>query len=211
MSFDQFISAISEALSRPLPGIQAQVRMSSMKRIQEIMGSLPSAEAKPSSVLLLLYPVGDDIYTVFIQRPDYGGVHSGQISLPGGKREQGDSDLRETALRESHEEVGIIPENIKILGKLSDLYIPPSKFLVSPFLGHTFRRPDFIRDPSEVDEIIEIKIKDLFHERAMQEIKHTIGSGIQIKSPAYVVNSYVIWGATAMILSEFKEVIKPFL
>ncbi len=191
--------------------MQAQLRMSSMKRIQELTGSVPSPEAKPSSVLLLLYPIGKDIYIVFIQRPDYQGVHSGQISLPGGKREPEDFNLTDTALRESNEEVGIIPEEVRILGKLSDLYIPPSRFLVSPFVGYSIQRPDFIKDPSEVDEIIELKIRDLFSDTALQVTKHRIGVGIQIKAPAFVVNGYVIWGATAMILSEFKEVIKALL
>jgi len=211
VSFDHFISAISEALSHPLPGLQAQLRMSSMKRVQELMGVVPSIKAKPSSVLLLLYPVEGAFYIVFIQRPDYEGVHAGQISLPGGKREPGDSDLTETALRESHEEVGIIPEDVRILGKLSDLYIPPSRFLVTPFVGYCPNRPDFVKNPTEVDEIIEVKISDLFSEPALQVIKHKVGLGIQIKAPAFVVNGCVIWGATAMILSEFKEVIREFL
>jgi len=209
--FEHFIASISEALSRPLPGMQAQLRMSSMKRIQELAGTVSTSKAKPSSVLLLFYPIGNDIYTIFIQRPDYEGVHSGQISLPGGKREPDDSNLTETALRESYEEVGIIPEKIRILGKLSDLYIPPSRFLVSPFVGYSTQRPDFIIDPSEVDEIIEIKIRDLFSDTALQVTKHRIGLGIHIKAPAFVVNGYVIWGATAMILSEFKEMIKEYL
>lgn len=211
LSFDQFISSVSVALSQPLPGLKAQLRMSSMKRILELMGNVPSPKAKPSSVLILLYPVDNEIYTVLIQRPDYGGVHAGQISLPGGKREPGDTDLTETALRESKEEVGIVPDHITILGRLSDLYIPPSRFLVSPFVGFSPHRPDFRRDPDEVDEIIELKITDLFSAGAIQESTHKVGLGIQIKAPAFVVNGYVIWGATAMILSEFKEVIKDFL
>ncbi|TSA27429.1 MAG: CoA pyrophosphatase [Bacteroidetes bacterium] len=175
------------------------------------MGTAPPLSAKPSGVLLLIYPIEEEPCMVFIQRPDYGGVHSGQISLPGGKRERGDPDLLATALRESQEEVGIIREQIEILGRLSDLYIPPSRFLVSPFVGYCRYRPDFIKDPSEVKEIIEVKIRDLFSEEALQLLKHNVGLGIRLKAPAFVVNGHVIWGATAMILSEFKEVIREDL
>jgi len=150
-------------------------------------------------------------YIVFIRRPEYGGVHSGQISFPGGKQEPHDMDLSNTAMRESHEEVGIIPGKVRILGKLSDLYIPPSKFLVSPFLGYSTERPEFKRDPSEVDEVIEIKLSDLFRDQSVHVVKITTGLGVQIKTPAYVVDGTVIWGATAMILSEFREVIRPIL
>lgn len=211
MPFDQFVLALTEALSQPLPGLHAQLRMSSMRRVQELMSSVPSARVKPSGVLLLLYPVGKDLFIVFIQRPEYGGVHAGQISLPGGKQEPDDPDLTTTALRESKEEVGIVPERVRILGKLSDLYIPPSRYLVSPFVGYCSTRPEFVKDPAEVEEIIEVKICDLFSESAYQVTRHKVGLGIQIKAPAFVVNGHVIWGATAMILSEFKEVIQEYL
>ncbi|NQV01932.1 MAG: CoA pyrophosphatase, partial [Bacteroidia bacterium] len=131
--------------------------------------------------------------------------------LPGGKQEPDDPDLSATALRESQEEVGINPEGVRVLGKLSDLYIPPSRYLVSPFVGWSSSRPEFVKDPTEVQEIIEVKISDLFSEGAYQVTKHKAGLGIQFKAPAFVVNGHVIWGATAMILSEFKEVIREYL
>lgn len=211
MAFHQFISAVAEALDQPLPGKEAQMRMASMRRIQEIMHSVMPAKPRPSGVLLFLYPMDNEPYIVFIRRPEYGGVHSGQISFPGGKQEPHDMDLSNTAMRESHEEVGIIPGKVRILGKLSDLYIPPSKFLVSPFLGYSTERPEFKRDPSEVDEVIEIKLSDLFRDQSVHVVKITTGLGVQIKTPAYVVDGTVIWGATAMILSEFREVIRPIL
>jgi len=175
------------------------------------MGTIRPENPTPSSVLLLLYPYKGEVYTVFMLRPDYGGIHSGQISLPGGKQEPDDPDLQTTALRESYEEVGIIPEKVEVLGQLSDLYIPPSRFLVTPFIGFSDVRPDFVRDPAEVEEIIEINIRDLFSEKAFQVKRHKIGIGVHIKAPAFVVNSHVIWGATAMILSEFNDVIREYL
>jgi len=211
MLFDQFISFVSDALKKPLPGLTAQIQMSSMKRLQELMSSVQSGKTIPSSVLLLLYPIEDEIYIVFIQRPDYKGVHAGQISFPGGKWEPEDEDQVITALRESKEEVGINPETVRILGKLSDLYIPPSRYLVSPYIGYCMTRPDFVKDPNEVKEIIEIKLRDLFSESSYQVTDHKVGLGIRFKAPAFVVNGHTIWGATAMILSEFKAMIKEDL
>ena len=211
MAFHIFISNVSHALTQPLPGIEAQLKMSSMKRIRELMTTIRPKNPIPSSVLLILYPYRKEIYTVFILRPDYGGVHSGQISLPGGKKEPSDPDLQTTALRESYEEVGIVPEKVQVLGQLSDLYIPPSRFLVTPIIGCMETRPDFARDPAEVEEIIEVNIRDLFSEKAFQIKRHKVGMGMHIKAPAFVVDNYVIWGATAMILSEFNDMIKAYL
>ena len=211
MTFNELIPAITNELAQPLPGLQAQLKMSSMKRIQGLMESIRPNNPTPSGVLLLLYPFNNEIYTVLMLRPDYGGVHSGQISLPGGKKEPDDSNLETTALRESQEELGIIPKKVNVLGRLSELYIPPSRFLVSPFVGYSDVRPDFVKDPAEVEEIIEVNIRDLFSEKAFQLKRHKIGLGVHFKSPAFVVNNWVVWGATAMILSEFKELIKKYL
>ena len=98
-----------------------------------------------------------------------------------------------------------------MLGRLTDLYIPPSKFLVTPFIGFSEVRPDFVRDPAEVEKIIEIDIRELFSEKAFQVKRHKVGMDVHIKAPAFVVNNHVIWGATAMILSEFNELTKNYL
>ena len=182
-----------------------------MRWIDGLIETMRHKNPIPSSVLLLLYPSEGEVFTVLMLRPDYGGIHSGQISLPGGRQEPVDPDLETTALRESQEEVGIIPENVRMLGRLSDLYIPPSRFLVTPFIGFSEARPDFVRDPTEVEEIIEINIRELFSEQAFQVKRHKVGMGVHIKAPAFVVNNHVIWGATAMILSEFNELIKADL
>jgi len=178
-----------------------------MRRILELMGSATPGNATKSSVLLLLYPWMDEIYTVFMLRPDYGGVHGGQISFPGGKYEPGDSDLQSTALRETWEELGIEPQKVTIIGALSDLYIPPSRYLVKPFVGFIPERPNFQADPQEVEEVIELPVSQLIRETSVQTVRHKIGPGVRMKAPAYLVNGYIIWGATAMIFSEFKEII----
>jgi 8-oxo-dGTP pyrophosphatase MutT (NUDIX family) len=212
MDFNAFILQTTSAVAQPLPGINAQLKMSSMRRFLEISSSVKPLHPTYSSVLILLFPVNGEAFTVLMKRPDYGGVHSGQISLPGGKFEPDDETLMKTALREAQEEIGIHPESVHIIGRLTDLYIPPSRYLVSPFIGWTAHRPQFIRDPNEVAEVIEVGIAELFDEENQSVRKIRLPLGIRMKVPAYVVSgNQVIWGATAMILSEFKEVIRDLL
>jgi len=211
MDFLTFILGVEEALRRPLPGLAAQLKMSSMRKLHRLVKLSRPEHAIKSSVLLLLYPVKQDIKIVFIQRADYPGIHAGQIGLPGGKYEPADKDLVVTALRESQEEIGIIPKEVHMIGKLTDLFIPPSRFLVTPYVGFMHVKPDFVIDKEEIAGIIEINIRDLFHEQARQIRKFTIGIGIRFRFPAYVVDGTIIWGATAMIISEFKEIVDPLL
>ena len=140
-------------------------------------------------------------------RSEYGGVHSGQISLPGGKFEETDESLIYTALRESQEEIGIDPGQVQIIGQLTEMYIPPSNFQVTPVVGYQASRPHFTADPKEVAKIIEIKLEDLLDERNRQMKKMKISLGFSLKVPSYFINKNIIWGATAMILSEFREIV----
>jgi 8-oxo-dGTP pyrophosphatase MutT (NUDIX family) len=207
MLFKDLISQLQSRLREPLPGLKAQLTMTSSTRIRELMDFSVPGDAVPSSVLLLLYPVMSDVFTVFIQRPNYEGIHSGQISLPGGKAEAGDSDPAATALREAREEIGIDPGEVTILGKLTDLYIPPSNFLVSPYIGYSASRPAFVPDPGEVVRTVEVKLADLFSDLNKKEVTLRIRGGVEITAWAYVINKDVIWGATAMIVAEFSEIV----
>jgi 8-oxo-dGTP pyrophosphatase MutT (NUDIX family) len=157
-----------------------------------------------------LYPVGKDIFTVLIRRPVYEGVHSGQIALPGGKYQEADGNLLQTALREANEEVGIIPDKVKIIGPLTDLLIPPSKFLLTPFLAYSSSRPLFHADPNEVAEIIETDIRAI-SDKNLKEKDITVHGGRVFRTPYYDIQSHVVWGATGMILSEFAELIRGWL
>jgi 8-oxo-dGTP pyrophosphatase MutT (NUDIX family) len=209
--FDNFIREVSSALAKPLPGAPAQVKMSSMRRIMELSQAFTPSRAVRSSVLILLYVRRDDFYTAFIKRSDYNGVHSGQIGLPGGKSEPSDRDLIQTALRESHEEIGLIPQQVRVIGKLTDLYIPPSNYLVTPVVGYLDTEPVFHRDPEEVEDIIEVRLLDFLSDHVVKKVKIPLKLGLSIKAPAFVINGHVIWGATAMMMSEFIEVIRPVL
>jgi 8-oxo-dGTP pyrophosphatase MutT (NUDIX family) len=205
--FQIFTDSLREKLCKPLPGLEAQLRMTSLPRMRELMNFTIREDAQPSGVLILFYPVDSKIYTVFILRPTYDGVHSGQVSLPGGKREAADQDITETALREAAEEIGVDAADVVIIGKLTDLYIPPSNFLVTPVVGYTFSRPSFRIDPFEVEKIIEADISLLLDNPTIKQLKITVRDGMEIETPAFIMDGNIIWGATAMIISELREIV----
>jgi len=184
-----------------LPGQPAHLRMIPPHRIPEF--NLGNGTGRSAAVLLLLYPCGDGVCCVFIQRPEYDGYHSGQISLPGGKFQKTDRDLTHTALREASEEVGILPEQVKVLGAMTDLFIPPSNFLLTPILGYQLQKPEFVADPREVAEIFETDISS-FNTANRKEKDITLHNGKVVRTPFYDIEGRVIWGATAMIMSEFE-------
>jgi 8-oxo-dGTP pyrophosphatase MutT (NUDIX family) len=208
MEFNGFIRLLSDRLKGPLPGQEAQLKMSSNIRLRELMNFSTPEEAVPSSVLALLYPVDGKPWMVFIQRPTYEGVHSGQIAFPGGKAEPGDQGPAGTALRESYEEVGVDPAQVHLLGRLTDLYIPPSNFIVSPFVGYCRERPSFVTDPSEVERIVEVPFRMILSDKCIEVKKFVVRNDLEIEAPAFVVMGNVIWGATAMILSELRELLR---
>jgi 8-oxo-dGTP pyrophosphatase MutT (NUDIX family) len=196
---------------QPLPGLEAQLLMASRKRLNFKFPSGLRSSARPSGVLLLLYPKDEEICFILMRRPDYTGVHSGQISLPGGKFEPGDRDLIATALREAKEEVGIKPSAVKIIGTLTPLYIPPSNYIVTPAVGWAERRPEFKADPREVDEMIEVRLSDFLDDRNVQSKRIKLFMGISANFPCFYIEGNIIWGATAMMLSEFREILKEIL
>lgn len=206
-----FVNWLPERLKKPLPGRVAQNRMSSKKRIRELLSVVSTGDEHVAGVLLLLYPEKQKLSTVLMQRPQYDGVHGGQISLPGGKREPDDDTIFDTALREAQEEIGIVQANVRLLGTLSTLYIPPSNFLVTPVVGYCARRPDFRSEPSEVEAIIELELEKLMEPGAIQHKEVKTGRGIALEVPSYYINQKIIWGATAMILSEFLELAQEWL
>lgn len=168
-----------------------------------------SKNAKESAVLILIYEKENEPYVVFTERKVYKGAHSGQISFPGGKKDDTDIDFEFVALRETEEEIGVNRSEISVLGQLTHLYIPVSNFLVFPFVGILHTEPDFVKEEKEVHKIIEIKLDDLLQDINLIEKKINIPeNNIQFKTPAYKVNDTEIWGATAMILSEFLEIVR---
>lgn len=185
-----------ELLSKKLPGEKVQLLMAPTFRGHLSPGGKPTEAA----VLALFYPSDGRMHLVFIKRNEYDGPHSAQVSFPGGAREAGDLSLEETALRETHEELGI-REQIEVLGALTPLHIPVSNFMVYPFVGWMEEGPDFHPDTSEVQYVIEAALRDLLDpsSRATETIYH---HEQYIEAPFYRVGEEKIWGATAMILSE---------
>lgn len=206
MKFAGFIKHLEQNLQGELPGSRAHLRMTSRSREVYLKQASETGNANLGAVLTLLYPRKGSVYTVLIQRQVYNGVHSGQVSFPGGKKEENDKDLTDTALREAGEEIGINIPDVHILGTLSRLYIPPSNFLVTPVVGYTEIPMIFTPQLTEVADIIEVDLLSLKSGSSIRtgEIE---ARGRVITAPYFDVEGNKIWGATAMIISELTEII----
>lgn len=202
------IQNLKHQLSQDLPGRPAQYKMAHAVRVNY---PPPPTDARVACVLNLLYPKDNDWHIVLIERMSThkGDQHSGQISFPGGGLEPNDPSLSAGAIREANEEVGVIAEDVELLGQLTDIYIPVSNFLVHHFVGKLDYTPDFIPQPSEVKSILEVPLDHLRDPNTIQRKDLKISSKITLKNvPYYSVNDHVVWGATAMMLSEFLEVVE---
>ncbi len=208
MQFEQFLSFLENRLTQELPGKEAQFKMASLRRIANLNVYSDYSGARKSGVLILFFPEQGKINTVVIKRPEYDGVHSGQISFPGGRWEEGDTDLTGTALREAQEEIGIDPSLVTILGHLSDLYIPPSNSLVFPAIGFIGSKPEMSAQPKEVEKIICFPLDELFLPETLTIKTVSVGNW-SAEVPCFYVRDQIIWGATAMIISELLEIIRP--
>ena len=202
-----FIERLRSRLVADLPGEEAQFRMASAARPRMGEASFASVQQRQSAVLLYLFPQQGDWRTVLMKRTDCGGAHSGQVSIPGGQLEPGENHMQ-AALREFEEETGISVSSSQLLGKLSELFIPPSNFLVRPFIAYATERPRFEPDPGEVEELIELSISDLMSDLTVKRGTVRLSGGAWAETPYFEVEGHMVWGATAMILSEFKEVLR---
>lgn len=210
MLFTKFESLLPKVIDLPLPGIKAQKKMVPMFRIQELIETpLNKKKAKKSAVLILFYPSDDgQTHFVLIQRTVYSGVHSGQISFPGGKMDSTDKSFWDTALREAYEEINVPSSYIDKVVALTDFYIPPSNFVVYPFVGVMKNKFLFEREIKEVEKIIEVPLSDLLS--SANETRGTVLTSYvgEVNVPMYIFDDDVkVWGATATILSEMKELI----
>ena len=168
--------------------------------------------ARKAAVMALFYPKNNDnTHLLLIHRKTYAGVHSNQIGFPGGKAESSDIDLLDTALRETEEEVGVVRQDVKVIKTLSKIYIPPSNFEVQPFIGLLANPTDFLKQEAEVEALVEVLLSDLMHETSISQEKLDTSYGADIVVPAFKLNDYIVWGATAMMLYEIKELFKQIL
>jgi 8-oxo-dGTP pyrophosphatase MutT (NUDIX family) len=208
MMLTTLIEALRHELRKPLPGLKAQLRLSPEVRRNKITDINIDRPPKKGGVLILLYDDGDGVIRFpLMQRPQYNGPHSGQVSFPGGKMEDHDNNLVDTALREAQEEIGVRAADIEVLGTLTDLYVWASNFLVRPVLAYARQRPVFTPDLEEATEVLEVQLQSILTNDRIRKKKLTVRGNIRIEAPYYDIHNKVVWGATAMMLSELAEVV----
>lgn len=208
MIFSDFANHIEQLQTKSLGGLNSQFKMAPKMRLKYSEKIIKDKNPRSAAVLALFYP-DDNQQTRFLltERASYNGTHSAQISFPGGKFDQIDKNLTQTALRETFEEVGVQSENIQIIRQLSDAYIPPSNFLVAPFIGISNTKPTFIPN-NEVATVIEVLLSDLLDDQSLTSKNMSTSYMENIDVPCFKLNNYIVWGATAMMLSEIKDLLK---
>ncbi len=201
----QIINKLEHRLKQELPGIKAQYEMLPAVRLKDMNKS--SDSAKKSAVLLMLYEKYNKIYVCLMVRAGGKNLHSGQISFPGGRHEDFDNSVVITALREANEEVGVDSKNIKILGNLTSVFIPVSNYMVFPTVGYYVGTPKFRLNKTEVAELLEVPLEKLLDDKNKKLCMLNV-RGSELEAPIFEVDNYKIWGATAMIINEFLEVLR---
>ncbi len=204
-----FIQKLREQISKELPGDEAHQHLIPGKRLSARNIIAAKKEFRSSAVSILLFPKNNRIYSLLIQRPTYDGAHSGQVSFPGGKKDETDKDLEQTARRECFEEVNFPMDNGELIGELSNIYIPVSNFMVKPFIFYSKAEPHFKPDNHEVERLIYFDIKTQLIDNDQKKGTIQVMKGVRQKNvPYFDIEGKIVWGATAMILSELKEILK---
>jgi len=213
MNFDQFLKAISKIKNLPLPAEASQFKMSPPFRI-ELLKRQKAAMKNPNraGVLALFYPdKTQQTKLILILRRTYNGVHSAQVGFPGGKVEPQDDSFEAAAVRETFEEVGVPIHDIEVLKQLTEVYIPPSNFYVKPFIGICKASPNFVKEDSEVEALIEVDLTHFMDDAVLITKMVETSYSVKVEVPAFKLNGHVVWGATAMMLSEIKDLLKQMI
>jgi len=205
---DKIIERLKARLKEALPGEAVQQQMAPVLKHINPSGFNLFSETSPGGVLVLLYPYNGELHLPLMLRTEYSGAHSGQVSFPGGKKEDNDPDLIYTALRESSEELGIPEKEVRVLGVLSELFIAASNFKVLPVVGYMSKRPNFRIEQREVAEIIEVPLSLLLDSNVVKTKSFKVSIGFSIQAPYYAIKEHAVWGATAMMMSEFLSIYK---
>lgn len=212
MDFPVFLKYIPKIEKETLPAVEAHVKMASLDRISSLIDKSYDRDGlRNAAVMMLVYPKNTKAYLALILRNASTGIHSSQVALPGGKVEPEDINLATTALRETFEEIGVLPERIQVIKAFSEVYIPPSRFLVFPFLGVCLNELIFDPSPDEVAKMIELPLEDLMDDTNLTNVQLKTSYADEIEVPAFDLQGHIVWGATAMILNELKETIKRVL
>ena len=206
MDFSEFCLRLRDRLAMPLPGGKAHdiFRAKPVGEVRPLFDH--PTPPRPGGVIILLYEDRGVVKLPLIKRPEYDGAHGGQVSLPGGKAEPGE-DAVQTALRECEEEIGVPPDTITVLGKLSEFFVMPSNHLVTPVIASVPRTPVFRPDPFEVSRILEGRIDELVAENSISESEIIAAGRYRMLAPHFVIHNEVVWGATAMILNELRVIL----
>jgi len=204
MDFQRFITQLEITITNDLPGEESQQKMR-VNYDQSIELPFSINNSTPAAVLILLYLEDNEIYFFLTKRTDELENHKGQISLPGGMQE-GNEKLIDTALRETQEEIGINKTSISIIGKITPLFVPVTGFMIYPFIGYSLNKLDPKMDPVEVAAIFSVNISDLLN-KENRTIEQRNIRGYDVQVPYFKLNDYKVWGATSMILSEFRDLI----
>lgn len=209
MEFTEFLKHIPKIKSEKLLGSVAHEMMAPPERVAIIRNlSTENINPREAAVMMLLYPKNGQTHLALILRNSYKGVHSSQIAFPGGKTEVEDTSIEQTALRETHEEIGVSPDKINIIRQFTSVYIPPSNFMVFPFLGYATQELEFIEEVAEVAAMIELPLQDFLDDNILVNKIMSTSYAAEVSVPAFKIADYYIWGATAMMMSELKEVLK---
>lgn len=212
MIFDEFLKYTPKIAKEVTFASIAHEKMSPSNRLELLRNlDIKKVNPKKAAVLMLFYPKNGATHLVLIHRTSYYGVHSSQIAFPGGKPEIVDKNLEATALRETHEEIGIHPNKVEIIRSFTEVYIPPSNFMVYPFMGISNHELEFQRQEDEVAGIIELPLIDFLDEKIIETKTIETSYAGSIEVPGFVVDNHFVWGATAMMLSELKETLKSVL
>lgn len=205
---NQFIENLKLTIHKGLPGETSHLRMSPLKRPLSSLALQEATNVRESAVAIILFPKEDSLHCILIQRPIYEGTHSGQVAFPGGKKDLEDVHLEHTARREAFEEVGIELTQNLLIGELTEVFIPVSGFKVKPFIYFHETIPELRPDEREVAEIFTFSIENLVDEQSFSSMEIKFPNGIVQKNiPCFNLSQKQIWGATALILNELRDLI----
>lgn len=207
MEYQEFKSALKSASTRSLPGEPAQMDLAPMGRNSLSEMNLDLNLVRKAAVLALFENYQGIARLILTSRQVYAGAHSGQVSFPGGSFEEDDVSLKVTAMRETEEEIKVTSSQYEVWGALSQLYIPPSNFLVQPYLAFSGNPLAMQAEEREVAAIHQIPFEHFLAEDAIKKTQIKLSNGFKIKSPAFQVEGLLIWGATAMMISEIRQII----
>lgn len=206
MNLQELVNHLTDRLKFPLPGSAAHEPLRATPVGELIPKFSHSISPKLGSVLILLYEENGQIKFPLTKRPEYNGAHSGQISLPGGKAEADENKIQ-TALREGEEEIGVARNSINVIGSLSDFFVIPSNFMITPVVGFVSSKPHYVAQQSEVVKIIEGNLNDLLREDAIQVKEILAARTFRMMAPHFLIENEIVWGATAMMLNEFRLIV----